>query len=180
MQLTAALLTDCYCTHTHTHKYSYINQYIFSASSYLNIIPQAHIPQAPPLSQAETGTLFLPPTAGSTICLKEQHTHTLTRTFPAFRSSPALQTLLVAVVITLVVPEEVIAGSAQFVALVAVVMAIAAHTYTVLNTGSEAQVMDLLTLISRVHLSTINTALDQLLVICHTRIQSNQHPSFIW
>lgn len=81
-------------------------------------------------------------------------------TFLAILPAPALHALLIARLIARVMAKVIVSGTTLFVALVAVVMAVAAHTHAVLDAGCSALVLNELSLLSRVHFSTINTPLD--------------------
>lgn len=81
-------------------------------------------------------------------------------TFLAILPAPALHALLIARLIARVMAKVIVSGTTLFVALVAVVMAVTAHTHTVLDAGCSALVLNELSLLSRVHFSTINTPLD--------------------
>lgn len=85
------------------------------------------------------------------------HLHTFLAVWP----SPALHALHIAKVITCVMAKVIISGATLFVALVAVVISVAAHTHAVLDAGCLAFVRNDPSLLSGVHFSTINTPLNQ-------------------
>lgn len=90
------------------------------------------------------------------------HLHTFLAVWP----SPALHALHIAEVITCVMAKVIISGATLFVALVAIVISVAAHTHAVLDAGCLALVLNDPLLLSGVHFSTINTPLDQQIITC--------------
>lgn len=84
------------------------------------------------------------------------HLHTLL----AFWPGPALHALQITKVITCVMAKVIISGATLFVALVAIVISVTAHTHAVLDGGCLALVMNDPPLLSGVNFPTINTPLN--------------------
>lgn len=78
---------------------------------------------------------------------------------------PALHAASVSKLITHVVAKVVVAGTANFVALAAIVVFVAAHADGVLQAGDRAFVLHRLLLLPRVDHPFVDAALDQQLVI---------------
>lgn len=78
---------------------------------------------------------------------------------------PALHTFSVPELVTDVMAEVVVAGTADFVALAAVVVLVAAHADGVLDVGRRALVLHRLLLLAGVDHPFVDTALDQQLVV---------------
>lgn len=80
----------------------------------------------------------------------------------AFGASPAIQARLVAVVVTVIVAEEVVSWPAEFVAAEAVVVIVASDTDFILELGHATVVFQRLPLSARVDHPRLHGPLDHL------------------
>lgn len=90
---------------------------------------------------------------------------TPTLTCFAFGPCPALHAASVSRLVTHIMAEVVVTGTANFVALAAIVVFVTAHTDGVLEAGDRAFILHHLLLLSGVDHPFVDAALDQQLII---------------
>lgn len=94
------------------------------------------------------------------------HAFTARLTCFAVGACPALHAASVPELVAHIVAEVVVARTADFVALAAVVVLVAAHADGVLQAGAHALMLHRLLLLSGVEHPFVDAALDQQLIIC--------------